>query len=93
MTVLEAWSVKRKARERSSDRAVTRGLAETISTTARATLGAAGRARTRLRRPMLTVGGLGCIDAAFFQHGWFAGLLATGISAFVFEALSGGEEQ
>lgn len=35
--------------------------------------------------PALTVSGLATIDAAFYQHGWFAGLLATGISALVYD--------
>jgi hypothetical protein len=35
--------------------------------------------------PALTISGLSCIDAAFYQHGWFAGLLATGISALVYD--------
>jgi hypothetical protein len=35
--------------------------------------------------PALTVSGLATIDAAFYQHGWFAGLLATGLSALVYD--------
>lgn len=35
--------------------------------------------------PALTVSGLATIDAAFYQHGWFAGLLATGISLLAYD--------
>jgi len=35
--------------------------------------------------PALTISGLATIDAAFYQHGWFAGLLATGVSALVYD--------
>lgn len=53
---------------------------------------AAGAARHRYRRPALAAAGLGCIDAAFYQFGWFAGLLVTGLSLLYFEWL-GGEER
>jgi predicted phage tail protein len=49
-------------------------------------------ARHRYRRPALTITGLTLIDAALFQHGWFAGLLATGISVLVFEWLGADDE-
>lgn len=48
-------------------------------------------ARHRYRRPALTIAGFGCIDAAFYQVGWFAGLLVTGLSVLVFEWLGGDE--
>lgn len=90
MTVLDMWTAKR--RQKTSTRIPRRPLAETISTTARNLTTAASTTRTRFRRPALTLGGFGCVDAAFFQHGWFAGLLATGISVLVFETLGGDDE-
>lgn len=51
----------------------------------------ASAARHRLRRPALVISGFGCIDAAFFQLGWFAGLLVTGLSFLAFEAIGGDE--
>jgi predicted phage tail protein len=48
------------------------------------------RVRTRasaehIRDHVYTIFGFTCIDAAFFTHSLFSGLLATGISWFLFE--------
>lgn len=47
--------------------------------------GAVNAARHRHRSPALTATGLAIADAAFYQHGWFAGLLATGVSFLLFD--------
>jgi hypothetical protein len=44
-----------------------------------------GAARHHNWSPALTISGLATVDAAFYQHGWFAGLLATGISALLYD--------
>jgi len=46
-----------------------------------------GTARQRYRSPALTIAGLGCFVAAFFQLGLFAGLLAACAACFTFEWL------
>jgi hypothetical protein len=51
----------------------------------------ASAARARYRRPALVISGFGCIDAAFYQLGLFAGLLVTGLSLFAFEYLGSDE--
>lgn len=35
--------------------------------------------------PALTISGLGCVDAAFYQLNLFGGLLATGISILLYD--------
>lgn len=91
MTVLDAFTTRRRE-QRADTRVVRRPVAETISTAARALSTAVVAGKKRFRRPALTVGALGCVDAAFFQHGWFAGLISTGISLFIFETLGGDDE-
>jgi hypothetical protein len=90
VTILDAFTTRRRAQ--AGNTVVRKPLAETISTTVRSLTARATAAKTRFRRPALTIGALGCVDAAFFQHGWFAGLLCTGISLFVFEAMGGDDE-
>jgi hypothetical protein len=51
----------------------------------------ASAARNRLRIPALTIAGLGCFAAAWFQLGLFAGLLATSVSVFVYQWLTAPE--
>lgn len=59
------------------------GTAVTRSTTM------ASAARHRLRRPALVIGGLGCTDAsAWHTFGLGAGLLALGISLWIFELIA-----
>lgn len=60
----------------------------TLTVAARQGAQVVSAARHQYRRPALTIGGLGFIDAAFFQHGWFAGLLAVGVSVLVFEGVA-----
>lgn len=52
----------------------------------------ASAARHRLRRPALVIGGLGFMDAAAYQGPLWLGLLVTGVSLWVFEGISGGDE-
>jgi hypothetical protein len=90
VTVLGITTARAKARTERTERRIP--AVRPMLTAAVAKL--AGRvvvAKAKLRRPVLTVGGLGCVDAAFFQHGWFAGLISTGVSLFVFEMLGGDE--
>lgn len=51
----------------------------------------ASAARHRHRRPALVLSGLGCIDASAYQGPLWLGLLITGISLWVFEALGDDE--
>lgn len=48
-------------------------------------------ARHRLRRPALTISGLGCVDTAAFHTSTGLGWLVTGISVLVLEMLGGDE--
>lgn len=52
----------------------------------------ASAARRRYRRPALTIGGLACFDAAAYQGPLWLGLAVTGLSCWVYEALTGGDE-
>lgn len=63
-----------------------------IAESARQAKRAASEARRRYRRPSLVISSLGCIDAsAWTTFGLGAGLLALGISLFVFEMLGSDE--
>ena len=64
------------------------GTRRTLAKAGRRGAAAVSAARHRYRRPALTAAGLTSIDAAFFQHGWFAGLIAVGISVLVFEGVA-----
>lgn len=46
-----------------------------------------GAARHRYRSPALTIAGLACFVAAFFQLGLFAGLLSGTVACFAYEWL------
>ena len=71
-------------RRRSARAALALAYAKTVRT--------AGEARHRYRRPSLVVGSFGCLDAAAWTtFGLGAGLLALGVSLFVFEMLGGDE--
>lgn len=57
----------------------------TLDAATRRAVKTVGAVRHHNWSPALTVSGLATIDAAFYQHGWFAGLLATGVSALVYD--------
>lgn len=67
------------------------GVRRTLTTASTRIAGAAAAARTRYRRPALTIGGLGSIAAAGYQVNLGVGLLVTGAMCLLFEWLGSDE--
>lgn len=55
-------------------------------------LGRHAPAWSKVRTTVLTLSGFGCLDYAAYRWDLIAGLIATGVSLLVVEALSGGDK-
>lgn len=67
------------------------GTRRTLATAAKRATAVAVTARSRYRRPALTIGGLGSIAAAGYQVNLGVGLLVTGAMCLLFEWLGSDE--